>query len=119
MTGLSESCCRMIEFVMPTDTKLSRKRWPSRLWRRRQKSAPNLNRGRSTKSALEQRSISSWVCLTILGNPKGQIHLLLNKKHNGGSDHQVMVWPSRRERFFLSLGGRNSRFAKLYPPPAR
>jgi predicted metalloenzyme YecM len=28
---LIESCWRMIEFLMPTDTKIFRKRWPSRL----------------------------------------------------------------------------------------
>jgi len=31
MTGLIESCWRMIEFLMPTDTKIFRERWPSRL----------------------------------------------------------------------------------------
>ena len=31
MTGLIESCWRMIEFLMPTDTKIFRERGPSRL----------------------------------------------------------------------------------------
>src|SRR5262245_19114955 len=37
---------------------------------------------------------------------------------SGGSDHQVMVWPSRPELFHYLLAGSNSRSAALWPPLA-
>src|SRR5262245_55917860 len=50
----------------------------------------------TTKSSSEQRSISSWVCFPIL-LPSGQTQLPLENRCNGGSDHQVMALPCRRE----------------------
>src|SRR5262249_2614436 len=41
----------------------------------------------ATKSSLEQRSISSWVCFPIV-LPSGQTQLPLDNRNNGGSDHQ-------------------------------
>jgi hypothetical protein len=33
----------------------------------------------------------------MLDNPKDENHLLLDNRHNGGSDYQAMVLPCRRE----------------------
>src|SRR5262245_22131541 len=40
----------------------------------------------TTKSSLEQRSISSWVCFPILVQPRDQPLLLMDNRNNGGSD---------------------------------
>ena len=46
------------------------------------------------KSALEQRSILSWICLPFsIVRSRDQTHTGLDSNHNGGNDHQVMVLP--------------------------
>src|SRR5262249_26855157 len=51
----------------------------------------------STKSSSEQRNIWSYVCPPILVHASDQGHVPLDNRNNGGSDHQVMVLPCRRE----------------------
>jgi len=46
------------------------------------------------KSALEQRSILSWICPPFsIVRSRDQTHTGLDSNHNGGNDHQVMVLP--------------------------
>ena len=53
-------------------------------------------RSRPTKSALEQRNISFWVC-PPMAQRQDQPHLPMGDRYNGENDHQAMVSPYRQE----------------------
>src|SRR5262249_59760047 len=73
----------------------------------------------ATKSALEQRGISFLVCFSMLAS--GQTHSRLEPngdRYNGGSDHQEMVLPCRREKFHLLMAGKKYHPETLLSLPA-